>query len=124
MKKIARSWISGADRLGMQAGAVSVKACGKDAAAVQDQQVARTEQVGKVNEFSIFKVAGETREMQQTRTAAIGKGLLRDQFFWKMKIKVRNQHPVDYRTCRSKLSGASDARRSIGGTGEINVDPK
>ena len=64
MKKIARSWISGAELLSVKAGAASVKAGGKDAAAVEDQQVSETEQFGKVSKFPIFKPAGETRKMQ------------------------------------------------------------
>ena len=92
MKKIARSWISPADRLGVKAATVSVKARGKNAAAVEDQQVAGAEKSRKVSEFSVLEPAGKARDMQHTRTAAHGKGLLRDQFFRQVEIEVGNQH--------------------------------
>ena len=98
MKKIARSWISPADRLGMKAATVSVKTRGKNAAAVEDQQVAGAEKSRKVSEFSVLEPAGKAREMQHTRAAALGKGLLRNQLFREVKIKVRNQHQIDYKT--------------------------
>jgi hypothetical protein len=50
--------------------------------------------------------------MQHAGTAALGKRLLRNQLFREMKIKVGNQHPVDYRTCGTKFS--DDLRRRGG----------
>ena len=64
---------------------------------------AHAQQAGKVFEFSIFKPACEARKMQQPRVTALSKRLLRNQLFREVKIKVRNQHPVDYRTCGTKV---------------------
>src|SRR6185437_10869490 len=59
--------------------------------------VAGTQQLGKLSKFPICKSAGgRAREMKQTRTAAVGKRLLRDQFFREVEIKVGNQHQPDY----------------------------
>ena len=92
MEKVARRRISGADRLRLQAGAAAVKAGGKDAAAVEDEQVARANHIGEISELSIFIPAGSAREVQHAGAAAVGKRLLRDQLFREVKVEVRYQH--------------------------------
>jgi hypothetical protein len=37
--------------------------------------------------------------VQHAGAAAVGKRLLCNQLFREVKIKVRNQHSIDYRTC-------------------------
>jgi hypothetical protein len=72
----------------VQAGSASVKAGGKHAAAVQDQQVAGAKQTGKISKSTVFKIAGRAQEMQQAGAAAIREGFLRDQLSRKVKVKV------------------------------------
>src|SRR5882724_5249885 len=85
MKEIPRGSVSGTDWLRVQSGPASVKAGGKDATAVQYQQVAWAEQGGELNESSVFKPASRAREVQQAGAAAVRQGFLRDQLFWKVK---------------------------------------
>jgi hypothetical protein len=87
----------------MQAGTASVKAGGEDSADVQNQQVAGAEQVGKISKFSVLKAACRAREVQQAGAAAVSKRFLRNQLFREIKVKVRNQHQLDYRTGGTKF---------------------
>jgi hypothetical protein len=57
----------------------------------------------ELSKLSIFEIAARPREMQQPGAAAVGKGLLRNQLFWEVKIKIRNQHQLDYRTCGTQF---------------------
>jgi L-fuculose-phosphate aldolase len=93
--------ISGAHGLGAQAGACPEEARGKDAAIVHHQQVVGAKQRGKIGEAPVFKFpiresSIRAPEMEQARGAAVGQGFLGDQLLGQVKIKVGNQHQLDY----------------------------
>src|SRR5262249_9674249 len=49
-------------------------------------------QIGEIEELPVFEFTGGMAEMQHARVAARGQGLLRDQFFGKMKIEIGEPH--------------------------------
>jgi len=92
VEKIARGRIARAGRLGLETGAASVKACGKDAGVVKNEKVVGTEEIGKVKKFPIVNLAARRRKMKQARGRAVKQGLLRDEFGRKIVIEIGDEH--------------------------------
>jgi hypothetical protein len=60
----------------------------KDAAAIDDEQVAFVKVIGEGGEPSVLDGAADAVEEQQPRCVPIGKGLLRDQFGREVEVEV------------------------------------
>ena len=76
----------------MLAFAASEKSGRQHPGVIQDKEVARAEQIGKLEKTAVAEFTRSAVEVQQTRRSAIRQWLLRDQFLGKVKIEVRNQH--------------------------------
>lgn len=72
----------------VEAGAVPVEACGKDAGVVEDEQVGGAEEVGEVSELAVFEGIPRTGKMEQARGRAVGEGFLRDGIRRKIVMEV------------------------------------
>src|SRR5262249_27587487 len=96
VQKVARSRVSGTHRLRVQTGSPAVKAGGEDAAVIYHQQVVRSEQGWKIGEAPVGELTRAAPKVKHPGSAAIRQGFLRDQLFGQVKIKIRNQHRLDY----------------------------
>ena len=78
--------------LGMEAGALAVKARGYDPGVVEDEEVAGLEEGGKVAEVAVGEGSGGAVEGEHARGGAVGEGFLRDEFFGEMEIEIGDEH--------------------------------
>ena len=92
-RKSREAGFLGLTRLRCKSGAASEEACGEDAAVIHNQQVARAKQAGKPSEsFGLQSCPVERQRCSMRGSAAVSQGLLRNQLFREVEIKVRNQH--------------------------------
>jgi hypothetical protein len=77
-KEITRGRIFRAERLRLKTSATAIKAGGKYASVVEDDEICWPQQVGEFAELAILKDGGLGREMQKARRSAVRKRLLGD----------------------------------------------
>ena len=92
LEEIAGCGIVKAKRLRMEAGTSSVQAGWKDFRVIEYDQVGGAEEVGEITKCAIVKCTGFGIQVQQAGGSAVGKSLLRDEFFGKVVIEVGNEH--------------------------------
>ncbi len=64
---------------------------------VEDQQVSGTQQLWKFAESPVFQRTGT--HVQQPRSRAFGRRMLRNQLWRQRKIEIGNKHGNNYRAC-------------------------
>ncbi len=106
VKKIAGGGVAAADGLGAKAGAVSVETGGKDASVVENYNIVRTEEIGKVAELAVLIRAGGAFEVQHAGTVARGERLLGDEVFGEMEVEIGNQHGLRLQEVKGARAGS------------------
>jgi len=77
----------------------------------EQKKIVEAKETGEIRKVEIFKPAGGAREMEQARGATVGQRFLGDQLLRQVKVKVGNQHSLDYMGGRACMSqGAFDPR--------------
>ncbi len=91
-EKLGRSRILGGDGLGPRPATVSEEPGGQDFRIVEDQQIVRSKQLGKVAKCAVFQQLLAAIEVHQPRRSTVGQRLLGDQVVRKVVVEIRNQH--------------------------------
>lgn len=78
VKEVPGCGIVRAERLRLQTCAPAVKAGGKDASIVEDDEVAGPEEIGEFAELAVLESAGLSREVQEAGRSSVRKRLLGD----------------------------------------------
>ena len=92
VEKLAGSRVMRAERLGMEAGAAGVESRGKDSGVVEDDEIVGTQKIGKITKLAVGQCFVSRPNLQQTRGATVGEGLLGDEFFGEIVVEIGDQH--------------------------------
>src|SRR5262249_219974 len=90
VEKISRRRILFAHGLGAQTGPAAKESRRKNPAVVQDQEIVRAQEAGKVNELTVFKCAVRQAQVEHARGAALRERLLGNEFSGQKKIEFGN----------------------------------
>ena len=88
MEQVSGRGVAAADGLGAEAGAEAIKAGGENASVVQNDNIARAEEIGEIAEVAVEIFAGFALQVQHAGTVAGGKWLLGDEFFRQVEVEV------------------------------------
>src|SRR5271169_129231 len=94
VEEIAGGGIVRTDWLSACAIAATVEPCGKDAGVVEDQQVARPEQVRKLAEHAVGIAATRALQVEHAGAVADGERFLGDEVGGKVEMEIGKQHGV------------------------------
>ncbi len=89
VKEIADRGIARADGVSASALAAAIESCGKYAGVVEDQQVARPQQVREITEHAVGMATGSL-QVEHTGSIAGGEGFLGNEFVGEMEVEVGN----------------------------------
>src|SRR5260221_6063530 len=73
--------------------ATAKEAGGKDTRVVDDEEIARAEQLRERTDVRVTNAAGAAIQLQQSRRRPVSGGLLGDQLGWQVEIEIADEHP-------------------------------
>ena len=91
-KKVARCGIMRTENLRLKTSAAAIQTRGKHPGVVEDDEVVGAEQVREIAELTIRKSARCGGKVKKARRCTVGEGLLGDQFFRQIVMKIGDQH--------------------------------
>lgn len=92
VKEIASGRIVRTDGLSVSAFAAAIEPGGKNAGVVEDDEVARPQQNGKVTKFAVGPLSGGALHVQHAGSVTGSKRFLGNEFVGKMEVEIGNQH--------------------------------
>jgi hypothetical protein len=91
-EKIARSWISRAERLGLETFASPVQACREHAGIVEDYEIIGAQKIGELPEIAVLKRSIRGMQVQKPRCSTVRQRLLSDQLLGKVVAEIGDEH--------------------------------